>query len=140
MQSIMDLKNGVLGKLTLPPQTCNANTNGAGCDMLSGGGARCHAIVNLGTLAANTVISVVVKESDDNTTWGALSDTANTNTGNLNTSNTQTIIGFQRSKRYIRAEVTISGTNASAPMGVEFLEQRRREPGDDSGSSLSPAA
>jgi hypothetical protein len=138
MQHIVDLKNGTLYKASIPPQTVNANTNGVGVDLVSCDG-RSQALISFGTLAANTVVYVTVQESDDNTTFAALADTANTNTGNLNTSNTVTALGFQRSKRYLRAVATIAGTNASAPMSVEIIEQRKRSPSDDSGYSASPA-
>ena len=140
MQLLVDLANGaVSGQTQLPAAAVTSNTNGTGVD-LQDANIRTHMVVNLGALQTNAVVYLTVKESDDNTTFAALTDTTNTNTGNLVTgdSNTLVIKSFQRSKRYVRADLTISGTNANGFVVASLLAQKKQSGSNTGGYSLSP--
>jgi uncharacterized membrane protein len=125
MDFFFDLKNSMVEGYSLAPAAnTNANTNGAGVDLVNGEG-RTQVQIAAGTMLANTVIYVQMEESSDNTTFTTPADTTNTNTGNLNTSNTITRLSFQRGKRYVRGKLTISGTSAGLQVGIIVAEQKK---------------
>lgn len=140
MMTLVDLVNTTLrGATQVPGAAATANTNGLGVD-LKDANVRTHLVVQLGALQTNAVIYLTVEESDDNTTFGACADTTNTNTGNLNTGNSNGLVflSFQRGKRYVRANLTISGTNANAILGALFIAQSKMSGSNNSGYSIAP--
>lgn len=140
MMTLVDLQNTTLyGATQVPGAAVSSNTNGLGVD-LKDANIRTHLVVQLGALQTNAVVYLTVKESDDNTTFAACADTTNTNTGNLNTSNSNgiAILSFQRGKRYVRADLTISGTNANAILSALLIAQSKMSGSNNTGYSLAP--
>lgn len=140
MQLLVDLANGAfVGQTQVPAAAVTTNTNGLGVD-LKDAGIRTHLVVNLGALQTNAVVYLTVLESDDNTTFAACADTANTNTGNLNTGNSNGVIikSFQRGKRYVRADITISGTNANGFIQASLIAQHKMSGSNNAGYSIAP--
>jgi hypothetical protein len=139
MQLLADLATMLFGLTQKPAAALNTNTNGLGVD-LKDAGVRTNLIVCLGALHANAILSVNVLESDDNTTFVAPADTTNTNTGNFNTGNSNTMVvkSFQRGKRYVRADVALSGTNADALVTAAFVAQPKSGGANNAGYSIAP--
>jgi hypothetical protein len=138
--NLVDLANGVESGIShYPKAALTANTNGAGVD-LKDSNVRTHLVVQVGALADNATVRFNVEESDDNTTFTTPADTTNTNTGTLNTANTQTILSFQRGKRYARANFTLvaGGANANAFVTATLLAQKKSIGSNTAGYSIAP--
>jgi hypothetical protein len=119
---------GLLGQSIEPKAALTANTNGAGVDMQLGGANNFNAIFDVGVYNVGTgdeVYTVNITESSDNLTFTALatpvSFVLSAVLGALGTKQANTLWGM-RSKRYLRAELTVAGTGPSIFLSVLFLE------------------
>lgn len=128
-----DLKNTALVLATFKPAAAlTANTNGTGCDMMLGDANNFVAVLNAGVYdiaSGNETYAIAITESDDNTTFTALPTavafTSKTSAGgDLGTAYVETVFG-QRTKRYLRAELTVGGTSASFLPSIVFMERKR---------------
>ncbi len=139
MQLLIDLKNGFITGITHPPVSLAGNTNGTGVDMVNSANLRTQLVIQTGTITSSGLFNYTVQESDDNTTFVTASDTTNTNTGNINTANSVTILSFNRSKRYVRSLATlVSGTSVIAS-GL-FIAQKSPDGSNTAGYSISPSS
>ncbi len=137
MQLLVDLKNGFIVGVTHPPVSLAGNTNGTGVDMVNAANIRTQLVVSTGTITSSGLFNYTVQESDDNTTFVAAADSANTNTGNISTANSAAVLSFNRSKRYVRSLATlVSGTSVIA--GANFIAQKSPDGANTAGYSISP--
>jgi len=137
MQLLVDLKNGFYTSVTHPPVSLAGNTNGTGVDLVNSANIRTQMVIMTGTITGAGLFNYTVQESDDNTTFVAAADSANANTGNINTANSATVISFNRTKRYVRSLATlVSGTSVIAS-GL-FIAQKSPDGSNTAGYSVSP--
>jgi hypothetical protein len=136
-QLLVDLANGFVKGVSHQPVSLNANTNGVGIDFVNAANVRTHLIVQTGVITASGLFNYKVQESDDNSTFVAAADTTNSNTGNLNTANSISILSFNRAKRYARVVATlVSGTSVIA--SSMLLAQQSPDGSNTAGYSVAP--
>ena len=110
-----DLKNSIVGGISLRPAARTSTGNGSGVDLLTGDGGSC-AIIQAGTITDGTH-TVTVEESNDNSTYTAVSG-ADSKALAAADSDTVTLLNFTRTKRYVRAVTTVAGATTGGLYGV----------------------
>lgn len=101
-----------------------ATANGTGVDMVHADGL-CHVMVVNGVVT-DGVHTITVQESDDNTTFTAV--TLNQSLSALSSNSTAGAIqfaNFSRSKRYVRGVTTVANGSSGGYYSVHFLGQTK---------------
>lgn len=130
-----DLKNTSLTLATFVPAAALASAttfNGTGCDMMLGDAQNFNAVLVAGAYditSGNETYAITITESSDNTTFTALPTPVSFTTktaagGDTGLTYVEVVFG-QRSKRYLRAEITITGTSPSFLPMIVFMERKR---------------
>lgn len=122
---LVDLKNEVQSGASFYAGTTNATGAGTHVD-LENGHVATNAVLNVGVFSGTTVN---VKMQESNVTTATSTDWTDITGGAFTafTGTTREILVFQRSKRYVRANVgTFSGT--SITFAVEVFAQRKVAP------------
>jgi len=111
--------------------------SGVGSDFQKGNNV-VNALITVGSVPnSNPSITIQVQESVDGSTWTNVSDPSGLATA-ITASNTRLWIKFMRSKRYLGAYATVTGSGSTAyTVGVEFVGQAY-ETGSGGGFTLSP--
>ncbi len=117
---IADLKNQAFLGAAIKPQTATATLTGSGIDCQTTDGP-VNILLQTGAATSTTgaTLDVKIQESDDNTTFTdaiAFSQLSGSAIANVNTFYGK----YLRSKRYIRAVATITGT-PSIPLAVTVI-------------------
>jgi hypothetical protein len=126
-----DLYNMINGKLAVVPAAAKtAAVTGSGVDLAGYEGA--NIFVNVG-VRTDSNFQMVLKESDDNSTYSAVADGDVIGTQPLvsGISNTAYQFGYKGTKRYIRPDFTFKAGGASAGAFLSVLVVRgfkRHEP------------
>ncbi len=107
--------------ITLAPAVRTASANGTAVDLGDGDGP-CFAILMTGTVAAGTTLAVALEESDDQSSWDPIADGE---FPNVTSSNQKRAIPFHRSRRYVRAALTVSGSSPSAGTAALVGQQKK---------------
>ena len=120
-----DMKNHYTPQQLIVPSTISANTNSAGADCDLGGATDGgFAILEVGAVTALTSLDVQLKESDTSGgTYTAMQVPASFPT--VTVANKVHIINFHRSKKFVRAELTIVGTSAVCAVSIH---NERKDP------------
>ncbi len=112
------------------PAALTTTTLGSTVDLIDSNANMASALLDVGAVSGTQgTFDVKMQESTQTATTGTWSDisgatfTQFTTSGVAGTSGPQ-IISFQRSKRYVRAYVTVAGTVTSAVIGVAIFAQR----------------
>ena len=137
MQIIVDLANGVTADASLRSQSVTANANGVGVD-LANADVRTHLVCNLGAVTNTGNFTIKAQESDDNSTFTDVADTNSTFNVTNASANTLTIKSFVRTKRYVRARMTLNTAGDAFLAGVAILSQKKYEGSNNAGYSISP--
>ena len=123
--ALMDAPPAITGlsaaliRATLPPAVRTISTDGVPCDMQGGGGLG-RAYLLVGALSAGGQIACSLEESDDKSEWSATAPDAEFP---LVAAGTQLrSILYVRTKRYLRAILTITASTPSAATAVVFIE------------------
>lgn len=119
-----DIANEYTNTLTVYPRNATKSFNGTGVDF-NDHGPEVTAHLQYGIFEGGTTLAVKLQESDDNDSYsditgGAFTSVADTD-GN---DSSETITIFNRSKRYVRAAVTLSGASPDVHMAV-LLQGRK---------------
>jgi hypothetical protein len=120
----------IVGQSVVPAAAITASANGSGVDMILGDANNFNAILNYGVYdiaSGNETYVVAITESDDNITFVPLATpvafpSLTSAGGSPGTANVSTVLG-KRSKRYLRAEMTLGGTTPSFIGVVTFIER-----------------
>lgn len=139
-----DVKNGMVGGVSITPQTYSTAGAklGAAVDMSNSDGPT-HAIVMTGTCGdANTTFVVKLQESDDtvsgNFTDFVQSESTLTYAGTDGSSVMYAVSSNQRTKRYVRAVVTVATTGtASTIISVGILGRKKTIGGSGSYTTIT---
>jgi hypothetical protein len=107
--------------ITFAPAVRTASANGTAVDLGDGDGPG-FAILLTGTVAAGTTVAVALEESDDQSSWDPIADAE---FPDVSSSNQKRAIRFQRSRRYVRAALTISGSSPSAGTAAIVGQQKK---------------
>ena len=123
MTWIHDLKNSVDGGASLFPVVRTASANGTAVDLLTtdGGG---FAVVLTGTLTDGTH-NISLEEGDASNGSDAVAITGATQAIAATDDNTQFIINFRRSKRYVRAVTTLGSATTGGIVGVAIYAMKK---------------
>ena len=126
---LIDLPSVAVGAVSVAPQTIASATtvNGSAVDMLESDGP-IHGVILNGDYNAAAAVTVKLQEASD--TNGPWTDIANaTLILNADASDNDMKLLFlktdYRTKRYVRAVVTVAGTSPSAVVGVAVLGRKR---------------
>ena len=121
-----DLKNQLVEKIALPLAVYTGDqATPTGVDMINGDGL-CNVAVYLGTIHADTLGTVTVEESDDNTTFSAVTLTGGATLTYTGADDATILRGtFQRTKRYVRTPLASSGSTESAGVCVVVAQQKK---------------
>lgn len=118
-----DLANQWTSFNSLVPATRTATANGTGVDM-NDHGPEVECLVSAGTVSGTSpTLDVKLQESDDNSTFTDI--TGATMTQITASTQIESKVFSNRSKRYVRAVGTIAGTNPSFACAV-FLKARKK--------------
>jgi len=114
-----DIRNNLDGVNSIVPNSYTASTNGSGIDLQGYDGAMI--LFQAGTVdtgSGNETYSPSVEESDDNSTFSAVS--ASDLEGSLAnmTANSVQRVGYKGARRYLRAVLTLGGTTPSIDAAV----------------------
>lgn len=131
-----DLKNTALIGQSLKVAARTTNMNGTGVDMLAGDGNNCSAIAAIvsGDVAStDETYALTIEESDDNVTFVAIQTNLPNSSFEAKTAVAAAwdglayveIATFQRTKRYVRAVLTVGGTSPAWTGSVLFIERKR---------------
>jgi hypothetical protein len=126
---LVDLVSAGVGAVSVAPQTIASATtvNGAGVDMdLSDGPI--HGVVLNGDYNSTAAVTITLQESD--TSGGTYTNIPDASLvlaadAAANDSDLLFIKADLRSKRWVRASVTVAGSTPSAPIAVAILGRRR---------------
>lgn len=120
---INDLKNSVGGGLSLAPAVRTTSANGTAVDLLTtdGGG---FAVVQTGTLTDGSH-NISLQEGDNSDGSDAVAITGATQAIAATDDNTQFLISFRRSKRYVRAVTTLANATTGGIVGVSVYAMRK---------------
>lgn len=119
-----DLVNNISAAITLPPATRTADANGTGVDLRGYGSAA--VIVVTGTITDGTH-AITVQESDDNSTWSDVADADLIGTEpSIGAADDNKLyeIGYRGRKRYLRANVAVSGATNGGTYGAIVVRGR----------------
>jgi len=118
-----DLETQAVLLNSIAPITATTNQTGSAVDLLPGDG-NAFAILLVGVVAAGTTVTGKVQEAEaSNGTW---TDVQDGSFSSVTSSNQTRIVTFQRSQRFVRCVLTISGTDASAVVAAAVGQQRKR--------------
>lgn len=116
-----DLPTAAAYGMTFAPAVRTASADGAAVDLGRGDGPG-FAILQVGALSAGGQVACVLEESDDQDAWDAIEDGEFPDVA----AGTQTrAITFTRSRRYVRAALTLTGTTPSAGLAVLVGQQKK---------------
>lgn len=104
--------------------TSASNIPGTGVDFIANDGLIC-ACMNVGVANAATVATVSYLESSDNVTFTAVA--GSTATVLLGTTNnfSQFSAAFQRTKRYVRADILLTGSTKSIFISISLFGEKK---------------
>jgi hypothetical protein len=143
MQFFWDIKNNSVGGCSVVPQTLTATINGAAIDMGLADGP-VSALQHTGAISgAGATLATKIQEaiedpaSPGNPLASDWSDIAGATFANVIAANAREFIQFNRSKRFLRAVPTVSGTTPNIAAAVDIFGHRRT-PGGGAGFSNSP--
>jgi hypothetical protein len=125
MTFIRDLPNNLVSGASLNPAARTATASGTGVDLIEGDGL-CFAVVYSGTTTDGTH-TYSVEESSDNSTFSAVTPidsltavTSATTAGNLQ------VVKFQRTLRYCRVKVTVTGSPGTGSVSGAWIGQQKK--------------
>jgi hypothetical protein len=146
-----DLANNISVAQSIAPQVLSSDTNGTGIDLQFFESAT--VIVDTGaegdTLSASVKVDFILEDSDDNSSWSAVTSNNHVTDGAVDSSgifltlddNAETpqvtSIGYVGGKRYLRVTADVTGTHTNGtPMSVSIVKGSPRHNVDaDSNSS-----
>ncbi len=105
---IHDLATHAALGVSVAPKNYTANATGDAVDLLSADG-NAFAVLAVGSLNGDTAFTASIEESSDLTTWTAVPGVS---FPIVNEESTAVSQSFQRTSRYVRAKVTISGDDS----------------------------
>ena len=115
-----DLVNNEVFGVSLAPSARTANTNGTGIDLITGDGL-CSAIIVSGTITDGGH-TIAIQESD--ASGGTYSAVTPVQTIIATTNNTYQVVSFQRTKRYVRATTTVTGSPSTGGIYSVLLAEQ----------------
>lgn len=119
---LTDVKNAALLGVSNYPSTVNDTTGGTTIDAIDADG-RCFAIQAIGTVGGTSpTLAGKIQESSDGTTW---TDVPGTTFTTVTAGNSQQIVTFDRTKRYLRHHRTITGTSPTFVLYALIGEQKK---------------
>jgi hypothetical protein len=107
---------------SVAPATVTSSQNGSAVDLIAGDG-NAFAVLVLGTVAGGTTVGGKVQESADGSTGWA--DIAGAAFPNVTTGNAAYTVTFERTQRYARCVVTVSGGSPSAAVCAAVGQQKK---------------
>lgn len=119
-----DLANSATLLSLLSPQTVTATVTSSGVDLLAAD-HRCAGILSFGEVTG-TAPSLAGKFQESDALSSGYADITGATFTATGTSETLQIIGFNRSKRYVRFVGTITGTSPSFTLAVVVLQQKKQ--------------
>lgn len=121
-----DLKNQLVEGICVPLAVYTADSaTPTAVDMLNGDGL-CNVAVYLGTIHADTTGTITVEESEDNSTFTAVTlESGATLTFDGDDDGTVLRATFQRTKRYVRTPLDLSGGTLSAGVCTVIQQQKK---------------
>jgi hypothetical protein len=122
---LADLSHSALTTPSVQPQLITTSTvNGAGVDMQLTDGP-CHAIISVGAVNGTyTTLKAQVTESDDNTTFVAMTEAPTTVA--VMAANTTYVLSFwKRAKRYLRVEFPAPAGGTNAQVSAVLLARKK---------------
>lgn len=130
MAIFLDIGSNAVSAVSFVPAALTTTTNGTACDLIDSNANMATALLQVGAVSG-TQGSLAVQMTECNTTNGTFTNvvalnsafTAVTTSGTTTSGGVQ-IISFQRQKRYVRAEATMSGTFTNFLFGVTVFAQR----------------
>ncbi len=118
---INDLKNQTVSGISIAPITASGTLTGTAVDMVDSDGP-CFGIVNGGAISGGTTAATfAVKYTECDTSGGTYADITGATHATISTASQLSIINFKRSKRYIKAVATATGTSPTLVVGVTVL-------------------
>ena len=145
-----DLANNLIGVNSLVPAVRSADANGDGVDLQFFEGAM--VVVSVGaegdTLSSSVKIDFKLEESDDDSTYSAVTSSSSVSDGSVDSSGifatfddnaeapAVASIGYLGGKRYIRVVADFSGTHSNgSPVAALVIKGHPRHAGDADSSS-----
>ena len=122
---INDFKNNLYDDAagdTIRPQTATADVNGQAVDLVDTDGP-CGAKLVVGAVSGTTTLNVKMQEST--ASGGTYTDITGATFTAVTASNKSQIINFKRTKRFVRAAATLTGSTTSAAIAVIVLAQKK---------------
>lgn len=128
---IHDFGNNTVQKQLLKPGALITSTQtGTGVDMANGDG-QCFAELNIGTVTDGTYATEIQESADNSTGWTAVPTTSlvpTTGFSNVTSASDETIqiVSFNRTKRYLRGVITVTGSPGTGGyLALNAYEQRK---------------
>ena len=115
-----DLANQAEVAALYGPASATVTTSGSASASTVGDGPE-FALAMIGTPSSGAGVTVAIEESDDQSAWSAISGA----TTGAKTAAAIVPLTFQRSKKYIRAKLTITGSTPSIPVAVAGGRQKK---------------
>lgn len=135
---VVDLGAVVVSGQTVVPKSITATESGTAIDFKEGQ-EPCNVILNAGAFTngtAPTVVATMQESSDGTTGWGAPPQGAQT--VSVSAAAPQAFLMFYRTKRYVRAVLTLTGTPDAVLVECTVLAQQIMTGGAYGGSSNAP--
>ncbi len=115
-----DLPSNASFASLIAPTAATANATGTGVASLAGEGQE-FALVQIGTPSSGATITVSIEESNDQSTWTAISGAT---TGAKSAAATLALT-YTRSQSYVRARTVVTGSSPSIPVAVAIGQQKK---------------
>ncbi len=129
MSADYDLPGSTTFTVIQPSAAVAANTNSAVLDLAPYQGV-VSVMLNAGaaTAGTNPVLQEAIWDSADNSSFAAVSGAAFTNVTNAANSGQEYGLDTRACRRYMKVVGTVSGANASFPVGIAVLGQLKYNP------------
>ena len=104
----------------IAPTAATASANGSAVAALAGDGQE-FALVQIGTPSSGAAITVSIEESNDQSSWTAISGA----TTGLKSAAATVALAYTRSQSYVRARLVVAGSSPSVPVAVAIGQQKK---------------
>jgi hypothetical protein len=117
----LDLKNRLALGASIPPQVGTGTLTGSAFDAKDTGPCYCH--LEVGTVAG-TSPTVNVKITECDTSGGTYADITGATFPQITSSNFSGLINFKRSKRFLKAVATMTGSSLSIALSATIFGEK----------------